>query len=62
MPKKDDSPCRDCEFRNTYCHANCEVYKAWAEEKRNERKYTAKENASLNTMWDYGGKKYRKKK
>ena len=27
-------PCKDCEFRHFGCHAECEPYKMWREEKR----------------------------
>ncbi len=27
-------PCKDCEFRHLECHAECEPYKMWREEKK----------------------------
>ena len=50
-------PCKECEKRNTYCHAECEIYKDFATQKRNERIQTNKQNASLDKMWNYGRKK-----
>lgn len=54
------NPCKDCEFRHPTCHAECEVYKSWAAERRAETIHTNKQKASLDKMFDYGGK-WRKK-
>lgn len=54
------APCKFCEFRHTYCHANCVVYQDWAEAKRAETKHTSIQREALNAMWDYNGRKKKK--
>lgn len=34
------TPCKGCENRHLYCHALCEKYKEWKQEKAKERSYT----------------------
>ena len=55
-----EPPCKDCEFRQTYCHAECSVYADWATTKREKRVYTNKERAALDAMWAYNGKRKKK--
>ena len=31
-------PCKNCEFRHIKCHAECEPYKTWLEEKKTNEK------------------------
>ena len=54
------SPCKDCEFRHTYCHASCEIYRDWSTAVREERIHTSKQRAALDAMWDYNGRKKKK--
>ena len=51
------APCKDCEYRHAYCHANCVIYKDWAIARREETLHTSAERNALNNMWDYGGRK-----
>lgn len=36
-----NSPCynngADCPYRTEYCHADCEIYAAWVEDRKRER-------------------------
>ena len=42
MKGKGDAPCYGCEERHYKCHATCEAYKKFAEEKRKENKERSK--------------------
>jgi hypothetical protein len=50
------NPCKDCDARHFKCHAECEAYTNWAQEKRKESIETSKVKAALDRMYDYGGK------
>lgn len=50
------NPCKGCGTRHFNCHAECEVYTNWAQEKRKESIETNKAKAALDSMYDYGGK------
>lgn len=54
------SPCKECEFRHAWCHANCVIYRDYAMEKSKERAYTSKEREALAAMWDYIGRYLKK--
>lgn len=41
------APCFNCPNRHYKCHANCEPYKKFAEEKRRENKERAKEFSKM---------------
>ena len=41
------APCKDCNDRHTGCHAECEKYKRFAEEREYNRQERGKKNAAL---------------
>lgn len=43
MKGKGSAPCYGCDERHYKCHAECEAYKKYAEEKRKENKEKSKE-------------------
>lgn len=43
MKGKGSAPCYGCDERHYKCHAECEAYKKYAEEKRKENKERAKD-------------------
>ena len=53
--------CKDCEFRRVGCHAECDIYKKWHEEREREIFETSRTNCALNSMWSYGKNKRRRK-
>ena len=42
-----NAPCKNCEDRHTGCHAECEKYKAFAEEREKHRQERGLKTASM---------------
>lgn len=50
-------PCFKCEERNEKCHASCEKYKAWTDDRKKLLDAKAKDKAERDEIWDYRKKK-----
>lgn len=55
LPQNGNGPCADCEERYVGCHAECERYKAWKEDREKQRE--AKHAATASYREAYGRKK-----
>lgn len=56
------SPCFGCEEHSTYCHSECEVYKAWLEEREKKKNDIYKARDAERPVYGYIKERGRRRK
>jgi hypothetical protein len=52
------NPCYDCQDREVGCHARCEKYIAWADERNRQNEEKMKEKERKTKTWPKRAEKY----